>query len=173
MVSSLEHFKRPSFIDEKSPAYHFSKWLKIKDRVKQYIKDYLKYFESSDDALTHSMSESPICNVMEEKSFPLPLGFKIVPYDKGIVNVYDSESGKITRRDIQHVYARNGDYILCVSFAQFFDDQYHTPDNDIPGQRMRKYKELAPSLVHDLGDGMAVLFGSREQIKKQLNLMYK
>ena len=55
MVSSLEHFKRPSYIDEKSPAYHFSKWLKIKDRVKQYIKDYLKYFESSDDALTHSM----------------------------------------------------------------------------------------------------------------------
>jgi len=47
MVSSLEHFKRPSYIDEKSPAYHFSKWLKIKDRVKQYIKDYLKYFEST------------------------------------------------------------------------------------------------------------------------------
>lgn len=172
MVRSLEHYNNPNLLHENAPIYHFNKWLKIKKRVKQYIKDYLKYFEASEDALTHSMSESPICNVMEEKTFPLPLGFKIIPYSKGIVHVYD-DNQKIIRRDIQHVYAKNGDYILCVSFSQFFDDQYSIPENNVPGERIRRYKELAPSLVHDFGDGIAVLFGSREQIKKQLHLQYK
>lgn len=169
----LEQSRHINLANEKSPKYHFNEWLKINVKTKKFIEDYLVYYKFSDDALTHSISELPICNVMEEPSFPLPSGFQVVPYDTGLVDVYDDTGLKIIRSDIQHVYAQSGNYIFCVSFAQFFDDQYDSPGKDIPGERIRKYKKLAPSLVHDLGDGIAVLFGTRDQIRKQLHLSYK
>lgn len=106
------------------------------------------------------LSEMPLCEFWERKKITFPHGFK-----KNYAKIYAG----IHHPDEYHVFAAAGDQILCLTPGQYVRSD---GENLGPGDRIKILQEKAPDLIKIYGDGVARLFGERDDIYNRLGISY-
>ena len=104
------------------------------------------------------LSEMPICGFIS--NIDLPPGFK-----KEVNDIYVSPF-----KEERHWFAVSGDNRLCFTPGQFVE-----PENEelAPGERIKILQEKAPDLIRVFDDGVARLYGEKEDIFQRLGIAYR
>ncbi len=113
------------------------------------------------------LSELGLCATMFD--LPMPDGFFVV--NTGKLEIVNHKNNVIASRE--HVFAVNGSTILCVTFAQMYDLQFPNQTGGLrAGDRIARYREMAPELIFLLDNQIAALSGTVDEVKRQTHLVY-
>lgn len=127
--------------------------------------------EPSLDRSRRSLSEMPICD-NAWSNLPIPPKCRLVTWERGSVKIHQT-SGSVVICD-HHAYVRDpNNQVMCVTPGLF----EALSERLSPGQRLERLKLKAPELITLLQDrtnhyGIAILYGSEEEISKRFGFFY-
>lgn len=130
----------------------------LKKKREDYVRRRKGRLPSSLDLRKRWLSEMPLCGFWED--IKPPQGFA-VSYQEVYVNP--------SRQD-PHLFANGPEnLVLCFTPGQFVEP---SNKNMQPGERIGILKARAPEFVEIYGDGLARLFGGRNEVWEKLGISY-